>query len=260
MVFLTSGIFSHVAAQNERLGSVSTGNNDEVAINMLLNYGNGTLVWYNDTSAPSNANFYNATTIVTGGNIGAVFFASFGSHFVYSINGVGCPASNIFCDQAWGFWVLNGICWDLPSVGVDLIPVSQATTVAWFLNPASAFAEYPPKGAKCLNGNVELNPGSNPPVVDVDSREKVSVAILSTSTFDATAVNPMSVRFGRTGTEAKPVHWLFKDVNGDGRLDIVFGFRVRSTEIQPGDTQAILMGRTASGTPFRGFATILAIN
>ena len=259
-MFLTLGIISPVAAQTQPLASTSRGNNDDVSVNVLLNYGNGTLVWYNDTSVPSNANFYNVTTLVTNGNLGAVFFASFGSHFVYSINGVGCPASNIFCDQAWSFWTLNGICWDLPFVGVDLIPVSQATTVAWFLNPSSTFGQSPPTGVNCLNVNVAVNPGSNPAIVDVDSGGQIPVAILSTGTFDATTVNPPSVRFGRTGTEARPIHWSFKDVNGDGRLDIVLSFRVRSTEIQQGDTQAILMGRTIDGTPFRGFATIVAIN
>src|SRR6266851_705072 len=61
------------------------------SVNVLLNYGNGTLVWYNQTLVSSTWNFFNVTELITKGNLGAAFFASFGSHFVYSINGVGCP-------------------------------------------------------------------------------------------------------------------------------------------------------------------------
>jgi len=226
---------------------------------MLFNYGNGTLVWVNNTSLPSNANFFNVTTLVTKGNLGAVFFASFGSHFVYSINGVGCPASNIFCDQAWGFWTLDGVCWDLPFVGVDEVSVSQATTVAWFLTPAATFGESPPIGPNCVSVNLDVRPGTNQTSINLASKGVIPVAILSTSTFDATTVNPLTVKFGATGTEASPIHWSFTDVNGDGITDILLQFRVRSTGIQPGDTQAVLMGRTTDGAPFRGFAAITTI-
>jgi hypothetical protein len=230
-----------------------------VPVNFLINYGNGTLVWYNQTSVPSSWNFFNVTEIVTRGNLGAVFFASFGSHFVYSINGVGCPGSNIFCDQAWGFWTLDGICWDLPFVGVDMIPVSQATTVAWFLTPAANFGEIPPTGSNCLNVSIDIKPGDNQPVVNLRSQGAVPVAILSTSIFDATRVNPLTVRFGRTGTEATPIHFSLQDVNGDGLPDMVLQFKVQSTGFQLSDSQATLMGRTLDGTPFRGSSAVQVI-
>ena len=230
-----------------------------ISVNVLLNYGNGTLVWYNQTSVPTSWNFFNVTELITKGNLGAVFFASFGSHFVYSINGVGCPASNIFCDEAWGFWTLDGICWDLPFVGVDMIPVTQAMTVAWYLTPAATFGETPPIGVNCLNVNIDVQPGDSQPVVNLKSQGVVPVTILSTSTFDATKVNPLTVRFGRTGTEASPVHSSLQDVNGDGLLDMVLQFKTQSTGFQLGDSQATLMGRTFDGTPFRGSSAIQVI-
>ena len=239
--------------------TLATSGPSTTSVNVLLNYGNGTLVWYNQTSVPSSWNFFNVTELVTRGNLGAVFFASFGSHFVYSVNGVGCPTSNIFCDEAWGFWTLSGVCWDLPFVGVDMIPVSQATTVAWFLTPAATFGETPPTGPDCLNVNVDVKPGDSQPVVNLKSQGNVPVAILSTSTFDATKVNSLTVRFGRTGTEAAPVHFSLQDVNGDGLPDLVLQFKVQSTGLQPSDSQATLMGRTMDGTPFRGFGAILVI-
>jgi len=234
----------------------STTASSTTTVNLLLNYGNGTLVWYNNTSVPTNANFFNVTTIVTNGNVGAVFFASFGSHFVYSINNVGCIFPNIFCEQAWAFWTLDGICWDLPEVGVDQIPVSRVRTVAWFLNPVASFGDFPPTGTTCLPITIQVKPGDTQTTINPQTQGNIPVAVLTTTGFDATTVNPMTARFGVTGTEASPVHWAFEDVNGDGKLDLILQFLTTSTGIQSGDTQVTLMGRTLDGTPLRGFATI----
>jgi hypothetical protein len=246
----------HATAVNSSSTTTTTTN---TTVNLLLNYDNGTLVWYNETSVPASWNFFNVTNLVTNGNIGSVFFASFGSHFVYSINRVGCPASNIFCDEAWGLWTLDGICWDLAQVGVDQLLVSQVKTISWFLNPVATFGVSPPTGVNCLSVNINLKPGDNQPVVNVASQGTIPVAILSTRSFDATKVNPTTVRFGATGTEAAPTNWSLEDVDRDGTLDMVLHFNTQSTGLQPGNTQAILMGRTLEGTPFRGFAVIQVI-
>ncbi len=228
-------------------------------VNLLLNYGNGTLVWYNQTVVPSNWNFFNVTNLVTSGNIGSVFFASFGSHFIYSINKVGCPASNIFCDLAWGLWTLDGICWDEAQVGVDQLFVSQVKTVAWFLTPVASLGLFPPTGASCVSANIIVKPGDSQAVLNVGSHGVIPVAILSRPTFDATKIVPATVRFGRTGTEASPLHWSLQDVNNDGTLDLVLQFRTQSTGIQSGDSQVVLMGRTIDGVSFRGFAVIQTV-
>lgn len=229
-----------------------------VPVSLLFNYGNGTLEWHNNTLVPPTWNFFNVTVADANGNVGAVFFASFGSHFVYSIKGAGCPASNIFCAQAWGFWILNGICWELAPVGVDQVPVSQGATAAWFLTQASAFGEFPPTGVNCVSVSIDIKPGDNPTVVKTGTKGSIPVAILSANGFDATTVNPATVRFGRTGTEASPTSSSLEDVDRDGTLDMVLHFNTLSTGIQPGDTQATLMGRTIDTTPFTGSAPILA--
>jgi len=65
---------------------------------------------------------------------------------------------------------------------------------------------------------------------------------MATDCFDATAVDPNTVRFGATGTEATRVHVVRRDVDGDGQRDIVLRFQIQDMGISCGDTEALLMG------------------
>ncbi len=99
---------------------------------------------------------------------------------------------------------------------------------------------------------IDIVPGSDTNRVLLSSQASVEVAILSSATLDATKVNPSTVRFGRNGTEAAATQYTFKDVNKDGRRDMVLTFRVTNTGIMSGDTVAKLTGRLLSGQNIQG--------
>jgi CSLREA domain-containing protein len=70
------------------------------------------------------------------------------------------------------------------------------------------------------------------------------VAVFSTSSFDATAVDQDTIRFGRTGTEAevvtvhgRPLRFA-RDVNRDGLVDMVYTFRFGDTGFSCADVPA----------------------
>jgi hypothetical protein len=85
------------------------------------------------------------------------------------------------------------------------------------------------------------------------------VAILTTSTFDATGVDPSSVRFGPAdATEAQDRGHL-EDVNGDGETDIVLHFRTGATGLKCSDTEASLTGQTFAGDPIRESDSFVAV-
>ncbi len=89
----------------------------------------------------------------------------------------------------------------------------------------------------------------------------VPVALLSTADFDALTVDHEAVRFGPAGAmEAHANHHGVirheTDVDEDGRLDLLFHFRVDETGIQCGDTQVELVGLTFAGTTIRGIDAI----
>jgi hypothetical protein len=79
---------------------------------------------------------------------------------------------------------------------------------------------------------------------------------LTTNTFDTATVDPTTVRFGKNGTEAAPVHFSAEDINRDGRKDLLLRFIARDTAIQCGDTTAFVTGQTLSGDVIEGFDSV----
>lgn len=104
--------------------------------------------------------------------------------------------------------------------------------------------------------SIDIKPGDSPNVVYLNSNGKLPVAILSSATFDAAIVDPTTVRFGRTGTEASPVSHSFEDVNQDGRQDLVCQFNTPDAGLMCGDTVAWLRAATREGCPLKGQDTI----
>ena len=106
---------------------------------------------------------------------------------------------------------------------------------------------------------IDIKPGSERNRINPRSHGVVTVAILTTPGFDATAVDPRSARFGPQA--AKPVKGLdrLRDVDRDGRLDVVLTFKVQDTGITCGQDSAALTGETVGGQSFAGEDAILTV-
>jgi hypothetical protein len=106
--------------------------------------------------------------------------------------------------------------------------------------------------------SIDIKPGGFPNSINPVSRGKIPVAILTTDAtdntniFDATTLDPLTVHFGATGTEAAPVHYALEDVDGDGDLDLILHFNTQSTGFKCGDVVATLTGETFSGQAIQG--------
>lgn len=106
---------------------------------------------------------------------------------------------------------------------------------------------------------IDIRPGNSRNPINYRSRGRISVAILTTETFDATTINWATVRFGATGTEAVSVQATVKDVNHDGFSDLLLVFETEETGFQCGDSTALLTGQTFDGEAIEGSESILII-
>lgn len=111
-------------------------------------------------------------------------------------------------------------------------------------NAASAIMEIQQEDLY-LEIDIDIKPGNEDNSINLKSKGVIPVAILTTADFDATTVDPSSVRFGKTGTEAAPMHegGHIEDVDGDGDNDLLFHFSTQETGLQEGDTEAYLTGK-----------------
>jgi hypothetical protein len=93
---------------------------------------------------------------------------------------------------------------------------------------------------------LDIKPGSYPNAINPRANGVIPVAILSTSTFDASTIDSSTLRFGPG--QARPANRAHvEDVNGDGLPDMVVQFSTPSSQIACSDTASFLVGKTLSG-------------
>ena len=110
-----------------------------------------------------------------------------------------------------------------------------------------------------LSADIDIRPGTGSSPLNPKSNGVISVAILTTSQFDATHVNASTVRFGATGTEAASVHTVLMDVDRDGDIDMIVHVRNQDARIPCGASSAVLKGQTFSGDAFRGQGSVRTV-
>lgn len=107
---------------------------------------------------------------------------------------------------------------------------------------------------------IDIRPGNSSNIINLKSKGKIPVAILSTENFDATTVDPLSVTFGPG--EARAVHERghFTDIDNDGDIDLLLHFKIQDCEFPCESTEAILNGITNAGIQITGEDAIQTIH
>lgn len=97
-------------------------------------------------------------------------------------------------------------------------------------------------------GTAEFTP------INLKSRGKIPVAILSTARFNALGVDASSLRFGASGKERSLSRCgkNGEDVNGDARRDLVCHFDLQRTGFSETDEEGHLSGQTLEGQLITG--------
>jgi Domain of unknown function (DUF4430) len=111
-------------------------------IKTLINYGNGTSKWYNETNIPVGWNFYNLTASIA--KITSEYYPDLNEHQILSINGLEQDSSNY-----WSLWTFcqSGPAWVYSSVGADDLHLASREVFAWYFTPMNSNAP-PVSGAR----------------------------------------------------------------------------------------------------------------
>jgi hypothetical protein len=111
----------------------------------------------------------------------------------------------------------------------------------------SAFVEFVPQPPGPTKVEMDIRPGRYPNKVNLRRMKNVWIAILTSESFDATTVDPASVRLGPAdaGINRNP---RVVDVDGDGDNDLKLRFKVSEIGISCGDTELSLSASTFDGT------------
>lgn len=101
---------------------------------------------------------------------------------------------------------------------------------------------------------LDIKPGSAENKINLAARGLLPVAVLSTADFTASLFTPEMAHLSDAATAmaegcsgATAARWVRSDVNADGRLDLVFFFRVQELNLTPSSTAATLMAHGMYG-------------
>lgn len=115
--------------------STASAKQSTICANLLVNYGNGTLQWYNQT-VPTGWNAYQLTVYALNGNVLAQFYGPpLNEHLVTALNGLTEKGS-----LSWNLWTFcsNQNAWSYSQVGADEIHLSSGESLAWVFETSSS--------------------------------------------------------------------------------------------------------------------------
>src|SRR5574341_416527 len=114
--------------------------------------------------------------------------------------------------------------------------------------------------------NIDIKPGGSPNTVNVKKDQTITVALLGSATFNVNNVDASSLRFGPLNATPLIINnnqrVVFKDVNNDGRMDMISQYKLSATGIKSlanGDYLECLKGNFTGGVLFLGCDTIRVI-
>lgn len=141
-----------------------------VAVNIGINYGNSTIQWHNGTVVPFGQFLLNATMMVA-----TVEFMNYPGFlgpglpgaFVTSINGVRQnPAANLY----WTYWVYNPQArqYEMTQVGSGSYALSSDQTIQWYYQNAGSLTNPALQPYTSVSLNARLDYSTDPPTAVID--------------------------------------------------------------------------------------------
>lgn len=126
---------------------------------------------------------------------------------------------------------------------------------AWSYGSAGGYVvEY-----DCFGVTVDVKPGSAENTVNGNDRGVIPVAILTTDTFDATTVDPMSITMNGAAVKVRgksQTAGALEDVDGDGDMDLVVQIVDSDGVFVDGSTTVTVSALTYDGLAIKGVDSV----
>jgi hypothetical protein len=109
---------------------------------------------------------------------------------------------------------------------------------------------------------IDIEPGKFPNKINLRSDRNVKTAIFSTPSFDATQIDPATVTLAGASVRTKKKGRMaatVKDVDKDGRKDLLVQMEIEDLELDKSDTTAVLEGSTFDGRLVRGMDSVKVV-
>jgi len=106
---------------------------------------------------------------------------------------------------------------------------------------------------------LDIRPLLRPNLINLQSHGVLLAAVLGSSDVNVTLINPNTVTLAGAPIARLPqgkLLYSFLDINFDRRLDMVMTFNIQDLELEETDTEAVLSGKTLSGTKIRGVDSV----
>lgn len=99
---------------------------------------------------------------------------------------------------------------------------------------------------------LDIKPGDSQNRVNLRAQGVLPVAILTTPTFDARTVAPLTLGFGPDAIPEAHARGHWEDVDNDGDVDLMLHFSIPQLGIELTDTEACVFGQTTGGAYILG--------
>ena len=133
---------------------------------------------------------------------------------------------------------------------ISIVEVS-ASSNRWIMDDVT----YADTAPTALTVPIDILPRDRRNVINLNENSVVTVAILSTATFDATTVDVKSVLFA--GANALRAH--VRNAERNHRRNLILQFRISDLDLDAGATEATLTGTTKRGQAIQGTDNVQVI-
>ena len=132
--------------------------------------------------------------------------------------------------------------------GLDLSIVWDENESMWTFRQTQDYSVTIYERLPALPILIDIKPGGLPNPINLKSKSKVPVTILTTDDFDAYNVIPDTIIFAG----ASPLRWNMEDVDYDGDYDMLLHFNTQELELAQNSIEATLEGETYDGSNIIG--------